>query len=106
MGFVTVPSMPRGFVLFDPSGSILLLVGKVVDDVIIAGAHQDIERVLEALKSRWIIGKAEIANRLMLNGDLIERDPSTGGICMSMKGLYQRESACYPIGAGATKAAS
>jgi hypothetical protein len=106
MGFVTVPSMPRGFVLFDPSGSILLLAGKVVDDVIIAGAHQDIERFLEALKSRWIIGKAEIVNRLMFHGALIERDPSTGGICMSMKGLHQRESACYPIGAGATKAVS
>jgi hypothetical protein len=28
MGFVTVPSMPQVFVLFAPSGSILLLVGK------------------------------------------------------------------------------
>jgi hypothetical protein len=28
MGFVTVPSMPQVFVLFAPSGSILLLVSK------------------------------------------------------------------------------
>jgi hypothetical protein len=42
MEFVTVPSMPQVFVMFDPSGSILLHVGKVVDDVIIAGAHKDI----------------------------------------------------------------
>jgi hypothetical protein len=68
-----------------------LHVGKVVDDVIIAGAHKDIERFLEALKSRWNIGKAEIANRLMFNGAPIERDPSTGAICMSMRTTSKRK---------------
>jgi hypothetical protein len=97
MGFVTVPSMPQVFVMFDPSGSILLLVGKVVDDVIIAGAHKDIERFLETLKSRWIIGKAEIANRLMFNGALIERDPSTGAICISMRDYVKEKVHVIPL---------
>jgi Reverse transcriptase (RNA-dependent DNA polymerase) len=97
MGFVTVPSMPQVFVMFEPSGSILLLVGKVVDDVIIAGAHKDIECFLEALKSRWIIGKAEIANRLMFNGALIERDPSTGAICMSMRDYVKEKVHVIPL---------
>jgi hypothetical protein len=97
MGFETVPSMPQVFVMFDPSGSILLLVGKVVDDVIIAGTHKDIECFLEALKSRWIIGKAEIANRLMFNGALIERDPSTGAICMSMRDYVKEKVHVIPL---------
>jgi hypothetical protein len=74
-----------------------LLVGKVVDDVITAGAHKDIERFLEALKSRWIIGKAEIANWLMFNGALIERDPSTGAICMSMRGYVKEKVYVIPL---------
>jgi Reverse transcriptase (RNA-dependent DNA polymerase) len=97
VGFVTVPSMPQVFVMFDPSGSFLLHVGKVVDDVIIAGAHKDIERFLEALKSRWIIGKAEIANRFMFNGVLIERDPSTGAICMSMRDYVKEKVHVIPL---------
>jgi hypothetical protein len=50
MGFVTVPSMPQVFVTFDPSGSILLLVGKVVDDVIIAGATRTLSVFLKHSK--------------------------------------------------------
>jgi hypothetical protein len=97
MGFVTVPSMPQVFVLLDPSGSILLLLGKDVDGVIIAGAHKDIERFLEALKSRWIIAKAKIANRLMFNGALIERDPSTGAISMSTRDYVKEKVHVIPL---------
>jgi hypothetical protein len=82
--------MPQDFVLFDLSESIVLLVDKVVVDVLLAGVQKDIERFLEALKSRWIIGKSEIANRLILNGELIERDPSKGAICLPM-GDYVKE---------------
>jgi Reverse transcriptase (RNA-dependent DNA polymerase) len=97
MGFVTVPSMPQVFMLFDPGGSIQFLVGKVVDDVIIAGIREDIERFLEALKSLWIIGKAEIANRLMFNGTLIERDASTGAICPLMTDYFKEKMHVIPL---------
>jgi hypothetical protein len=74
-----------------------LLVGKVVDDVLIVGVREDIERFIEALKSRWIIGKAEIANRLMFNGALIERDASTGAICLSMRDYVKEKVHVIPL---------
>ena len=90
LGFTSFLGLPQVFALLNSKGQIVLLIGKISDDIIVAGKKCDIEAFFEKLHARWQIGKAVISNDLLFNGARIRRDASTGDVTLCMND-YVRE---------------
>lgn len=97
MKFVTFGGLPQVFAKLDSQGAIVLLIGKVTDDILCAGKEEDIEAFFEALHARWDIGKAIVSDNLLFNGARILRDHATGEITLSMEEYLQERVSLMPL---------
>lgn len=82
--FVTFGGLPQVFAKLDHAGAIVLLMGKISDDLLVAGRRAAIEEFFAALHSRWEIGKSVISDDLLFNGARILRNEHSGDISLSM----------------------
>lgn len=84
LGFVTFGGLPQVFAKLSAEGELKLLVGKVSDDMLVAGKRSDILAFFDSLKERWHIGKAIVADKIDFNGAQILRNEITGDVKLSM----------------------
>jgi hypothetical protein len=84
MQFETAPGLPQLFVKRDEHGEVRLLLGKLVDDFLLAGEKEHLHEFIELAKARFDIGKSKVADRLLFNGAEIIRD-GDGSIVLSME---------------------
>ena len=84
-GFDTIPGMPQLFVLRCRNSSrILLLIAKVVDDLLLAGAPEALSKFKNAISVRFKIGRYMSGSRFIFNRLHITRY-SNGDVHLSMR---------------------
>lgn len=97
LGFVTFGGLPQVFAKLDDSGAILLLIGKVSDDILVAGMEADSAAFFEVLCDRWEIGKSIITDNLLFNGARILRDHTSGEIELTMNEYLAERVSLMPL---------
>lgn len=83
MGFTQAVGFQQLFVKRDEGGSICLLLGKLVDDFLVAGIPEHIHDFFQRAKARFDISKAVVADKLCFNGCEIHRHDD-GSYTLSM----------------------
>ena len=83
IGLQTVPSQPQCFVRKE-NGKLVLIVGKIVDDFLIAGTPEALRWFSRKINSRFTVGaETYTPHALKFNGAIIEKD-SKGSIRVNM----------------------
>lgn len=95
--FICFHGLPQIFALLSPTGQILLLIGKISDDMIVAGKVDDIQAFFVKLRSRWQIGKSLVSNDLLFNGSRILRDERTGNVSLCMNDYIREKVALLDL---------
>lgn len=72
-----VPGLPQLFVYQNSLSFIQLALCKVVDDILVTGSRQVIERFFNALSKRFKVGRVHIDPEVILNGIRIKRNSSS-----------------------------
>lgn len=78
-----IPGISQLYLKREASGSIVLVVAKVTDDLLIAGSVDGIRALITQLKNRFTISKSIINDKMTFNGCTIEQS-ANGDIRMSM----------------------
>lgn len=97
LGFVAFAGLPQVFAKLDKGGALLLLIGKISDDILVAGRRPDVLAFFEALHDRWEISKSIIADDLLFNGARIFRDPNSGDISLDMTEYLESRVEFVPL---------
>lgn len=100
-GFQRLSGVSQLYIKRKENGTISLLLGKLTDDLLIAGARGDMENFAIAIKARFLIGKVVIDDTIMFNGCTINQTEE-GDIQLRMS-EYLKNISPTIISPGATR---
>jgi len=94
-GLERVSSISQLYIRINSVGTIILVVAKVTDDLLIARRVQLMNQCIEALSKRFEVGKSLVDSPFHFNGCEVEQD-TVGNIILAMKG-YMKQLVPIPL---------